>query len=205
MQFTSLKAHRTDQYMHTNRHYALGLSLHHRGCRQQHPDLFGYIVPHYIAIRHRWPPKPSKFCPCEVTRSRRWASSHLPRPSSRRTAVLFVSQCCRHTPRIVFPYAMLTDVTRYPSNNPSASITINTLAVIFTLVPVSPILHMLFAVPGIALDNAMACRVFRAVILGHIRQHPPTGHPVIFTTAFVDSSESGPSSSNAESKLGGDV
>lgn len=84
---------------------------------------------------------------------------------------------------------------------PSASTTINIFAVVLSLVHVSPILRMLFAAPGIALDSAMGCRVFRAVILGNIYQGPNTGHPVIFTTAIIDSSESGIPPSNEESKI----
>jgi hypothetical protein len=43
----------------------------------------------------------------------------------------------------------------------SATITLNIIVVVMVFAPVPPVFHTLFGVPNVALESAMACRVFR--------------------------------------------
>jgi hypothetical protein len=44
----------------------------------------------------------------------------------------------------------------------------NVVQLILILTPIPPVFHAMFCIPNLALENAMACRVFRAVRLGKI-------------------------------------
>lgn len=50
--------------------------------------------------------------------------------------------------------------------------------------PASAVIHIIFLAPCIAIDNAMASRVFRVVALRYIRESPDPMNPVVFTTAI---------------------
>jgi hypothetical protein len=57
------------------------------------------------------------------------------------------------------------------------------------LIPNIPIIyHSMFSIPNLALENAMACRVYRAVKLGFIRNPESTqyGHTVGFPSALKE-------------------
>lgn len=66
----------------------------------------------------------------------------------------------------------------------SASIGVNIASAVMAIAPVSVVLHILLPVPATVLDNAMATRVFRAVILGYIRESPDLRNSAVFTTAI---------------------
>lgn len=51
-------------------------------------------------------------------------------------------------------------------------------------VPASAVIHIIFTVPCIVVDNAMASRVYPVVALRYIKEFPDTRSPVVFTTAI---------------------
>jgi hypothetical protein len=51
-----------------------------------------------------------------------------------------------------------------------ATFGLNVVVIAMVVVPHSPILHTLFITPHIALESAMACRVFRSLRLGFIME-----------------------------------
>lgn len=64
---------------------------------------------------------------------------------------------------------------------------------VMSLVPVRYALRILFADPTLALESSMACRVFRAVVLGSISERPETFASICLTT-FIPPGQEGLSS-----------
>ncbi|KAJ7434706.1 hypothetical protein FB451DRAFT_1063145 [Mycena latifolia] len=63
-----------------------------------------------------------------------------------------------------------------------ATVGLNILTMVMLLDPsLPPVLHAMFAIPNVALENAMACRVFRALRLGFI---PPDSESEITTSVL---------------------
>jgi hypothetical protein len=66
-------------------------------------------------------------------------------------------------------------VTYFASNrhtlmsSTSTAIGFNLLLIVMMLAPVSAVYHDMFVIPHIAVDSVMACRVFRGIKLGYIR------------------------------------
>ena len=45
------------------------------------------------------------------------------------------------------------------------------------VVPISPVFRATFMIPGMALETIMTCKVFRKIILGHIKETQPDLSP----------------------------
>lgn len=84
----------------------------------------------------------------------------------------------------------------------------NIVAMVLILTPsVPPVLQAMFSIPNVALQNAMACRVFRQLKLGLIRETPTMGgsssHPTGNLSGpirLVPTSRSNINMSNIDSK-----
>lgn len=68
----------------------------------------------------------------------------------------------------------------YPRNHNSVTVQMNIVAMVVILTPsVPPVIRAMFSIPNVALQNAMACRVYRQLKLGMIREtlSMGTSHP----------------------------
>ena len=74
-----------------------------------------------------------------------------------------------------------------PISEYRVTVGLNIVAMVLILVPsVPPVLRAMFSIPNVALQNAMACRVFRQIKLGLLREQPATMAPAHSTPiAFV--------------------
>ncbi|KAJ6620414.1 hypothetical protein B0H10DRAFT_1791708 [Mycena sp. CBHHK59/15] len=68
-----------------------------------------------------------------------------------------------------------------------STVGVNILTMIMLLDPaMPPVFHAMFAIPNVALENAMACRVFRALRLGFITDNESGEIPTsVFWTSFI--------------------
>ena len=69
-----------------------------------------------------------------------------------------------------------------------ATVGVNIVAVVVILTPsIPPVYRAMFSIPNVALQNAMACRVFRQIKLGLLNERPTTITPSQMETpiAFV--------------------
>jgi len=75
----------------------------------------------------------------------------------------------------------------------SATIGLNIVFAAMVLVPNIPaVYHSMLSVPNIALENSMACRVYRAVKLGLIKNHQSTRFGLSFLSSSAPSAPEQP-------------
>lgn len=167
-------AYRANTALHCHRRQSIYFDTH--GCQHslQHFSVFCHLTTHDVVLCFRryldWSHK--GFC------ERRWHPYSLPNAPSRRPTVLLVSAAF---------FLKNADTNR--RNASSASIGLSLTAAVATFCPIPVVYRAMLSVPALALENAMACRVFRAVILGFIENTNDTlaDTSIILTTVAVES------------------
>lgn len=178
--FSRKPAHRTDREVHNHIHTIIHFYARHCECNPRYTRLSSNLLPHHFVYRNWW----FLECSCEVFLYCGWTSEIVKGFATKRTTILLVIRILTYFSPDTIDITILF----------SATIGLSLSFAVMLLVPVPSVYRAMLSVPNLALENAMACRVYRAVKLGSI-QDPPTTHSIKtlrFNTATAKSSREMP-------------